>query len=107
MEEFIITSILLLMNEPADIPTSETIRCRSWTDLTICNIVPTQNTRRWPCGEAGSSSDRKLILFGVEGGTGESNAFNHQGKRYQMKAEDWGQFWNKRNEQVIKFQLCE
>jgi hypothetical protein len=46
LEEFIITSDLLLMNEATGIPTFETIRGRSWIDLTLCNNVLAQNTRR-------------------------------------------------------------
>jgi hypothetical protein len=43
LEEFIITSNLLLMNEATGIPTFETIRGRSWSDLTLCYILA-QNT---------------------------------------------------------------
>jgi len=46
LEEFIITSYLLLMNEATDIPTFETIRGHSWIYLTLCNNILAQNTRR-------------------------------------------------------------
>ena len=46
-EEFIITSDLFLRNEETGIPTFETIRGRSWIDLTLCNNILAQNTRRW------------------------------------------------------------
>jgi tRNA A37 threonylcarbamoyladenosine synthetase subunit TsaC/SUA5/YrdC len=42
LEEFIITSDLLLMNEETSIPTFETIRGRSWIDLTLCNNILAQ-----------------------------------------------------------------
>ena len=95
LEEFIITSDLLVMNEANDVPTFETIRGRSWIDLTICNNILAQNTRRWTCGEEESCSDHKLILFDIEGGTSDCNTFNHARKRYLIKAEDWGKFENK------------
>ena len=69
LEEFIITSDLLLMNEATDIPTFETIGGRSWIDLTLCNNILAQNTKSWTCGEEESSSDHKLILFDIEPGT--------------------------------------
>jgi hypothetical protein len=62
LEEFIITSDLLLMNEVTGIPTFKTIRGCSWIDLTLCNNVLAQNTRRWMCGEEEISSDQKLTL---------------------------------------------
>ena len=46
-EEFIITSDLFLSNEETGIRTFETIRGRSWIDLTLWNNILAQNTRRW------------------------------------------------------------
>jgi hypothetical protein len=37
IEELIIARDLLIINEESDTPTFETIRGRSWIDLTICN----------------------------------------------------------------------
>ena len=51
LEEFIVISDLLLINEALGIPTFETIRRRSWIDLTLCNNILAQNTRKWTCGE--------------------------------------------------------
>ena len=58
LEEFIITSDLILMNEETDIPTFENIRGRSWIDLTLCNNTLAQKTRRWNCrGNESCSAD--------------------------------------------------
>jgi hypothetical protein len=86
--EELITSDLLLMNEASGIPTFETIRGRSWIDLTLCNNILAENTGRWTCGEEESCSDHKLILFDVEAGSSGCNAINHAGKRYLIKTED-------------------
>jgi hypothetical protein len=51
LEEFIITSDLFLMNEETGIPSFETIRGRSWIDLTLCNNILAQKLRGWTCGE--------------------------------------------------------
>ena len=67
----------------------------SWIDLTLCNDMLAQNTRRWTCREEEISSDHKLILFDIEAGTSDCNVFNHAGTRYQIKTEDWGKFENK------------
>jgi hypothetical protein len=83
------------MNEANDVPTFETIRGRSWIDLTISNNILAKNTRRWTCGEEESCSDHKLILFDIEGGTLDCNTFIHARKLYLIKAEDWHQFENK------------
>jgi len=69
LEEFIITGDLFLRNEETGIPTFETVRGRSWIDLTLCNNILAQNTRRWTCGQEESCSDHKLILFDIEAGT--------------------------------------
>jgi len=61
LEELIITSDLFLMNEATDIPTFETIRGRSWIDLTLCSNILAQKTRRWMCGENERCSDHNLI----------------------------------------------
>ena len=61
LEEFIISRDLLIMNEESDIPTFETIRGRSWIDLTICNKTLAQKIAGWSCGEEESCSDHKLI----------------------------------------------
>jgi hypothetical protein len=47
-------------------------------------------TERWKveCGEEASSSDNKLILFGIEAGTSGCNAINHAGTRNRIKTED-------------------
>jgi len=62
LDEFIITSDLLLMTVASGIPTFETIRGRSWIDLTVCNNILALNTRRWMCGEEESYSDHKLNI---------------------------------------------
>jgi hypothetical protein len=80
------------MNEETDIPTFETIRGRSWIDLTLCNNILAQRIRRWTCGGNGSCSDHNLILFDIETGTQGSNAVDHTWKRYHIKTEDWGKF---------------
>ena len=95
LEEFIITNNLLLRNKATGIPTFETIRGCSWSDLTLCNNILTQNTRRGTCGQEESCSDHKLILFDTEAGTSGCNVFNHAGTRYQIKTEDWGKLENK------------
>ena len=79
LEEFIITSDLLLMNEATGIPTFETIRGRIWIDLTLCNNILAQNTKKWSCREEESCSDHKLMLFNTEAGTPACNVFNHAG----------------------------
>jgi hypothetical protein len=52
LEEFIITSDLVIMNEAIEIPTFETARGHSWIDLTLCNNRIAQNIRRWTCRKA-------------------------------------------------------
>jgi len=83
LKEFIITSDLLLMNETTGIPTFETIRGRIWIDLTLCNNILAQNTRKWSCREEESCSDHKLMLFDTEAGTSACNVFNHAGHDIQ------------------------
>ena len=95
LEEFIITSDLFLINQESDIPTFETLRGRSWIDLTICNNILVQKTRRWTCGENESCSDHNLIRFDIEAGTTGCNASDHTRKRYYIKAQDWEKFENK------------
>jgi hypothetical protein len=46
LEEFIITSDLFLMNEETDTPTFETVRGRSWIDLTLYNNIVVKKIRR-------------------------------------------------------------
>jgi hypothetical protein len=72
LEELIISRDLLI-NEDSDIPTFETIRGRSWIDLTICNKILAQYTRGWSCGDEESCSDHKLISFGIELGESRGN----------------------------------
>jgi len=95
LEEFIITSDLFLINEETEIPTFETIRGRSWIDLTLCNNILEQKTRRWTCGENKSCPDHTLIRFDIEAVTTGCNAFDHTRKRYHIKAKGWGKFENK------------
>ena len=66
LEEFIITSNLLIMNEVTDIPTFETTRGRSWIDLTLCNNMLAQKTSGWTCSEEESCADRNIIFFDIE-----------------------------------------
>jgi len=49
------------MNEETGIPTFETIRRRSWIDLTLCNNILAQKFRGWTCGENESCYDHNLI----------------------------------------------
>jgi hypothetical protein len=42
LEEYRITSDLLVMNEDSDVPTLESSRGRSWIDLTLCNSTIAQ-----------------------------------------------------------------
>jgi len=106
LEELIITSDLFLMNEATDIPTFETIRGRSWIDLTLCSNILAQKTRRWMCGENERCSDHNLIWFDIEAGTTGCNAFDHTRKLYHIKTEDWGKFENKLVSNLLKGFAC-
>lgn len=44
LEQFIITSVLLLMNKATGIPTLETTGGRSWIHLTLCSNILAQKT---------------------------------------------------------------
>ena len=108
LEEFIITSYLILMNEETDIPTFETIRGRSWVDMTLRNNAPAQKTIRWTCGENESRSDHNLIRFDIEAGTTGCNAFNHTRKGYHIKTEDWGEIREQTGyELAYRIWMCE
>jgi hypothetical protein len=85
LEEFRITSDLLLMNEATDIPTFETIRVRNSIDLTLLNNILAPNTRRWTNGGEESYYDHKLTLFDIELRSSGYTAVNYARKRYQMK----------------------
>ena len=89
LEDFLITSDLHLMNEATSIPTFENIRGRSWIDLTLCNNILAQSTRRWTCGEEERCSDHKLICFDIVTKKQNCNAINHVGKRYHTKTESF------------------
>ena len=53
------------MNEATGTPTFETMRGRSWIDLTLCNNVLVQKTSGWTCGEEESCADHKIIFFNI------------------------------------------
>jgi len=95
LEEFIITSDILLMNEAAGIPTFETIRGRSWINLTLRNNILARKTSGWTCGKDESCGDHKIIFFNIDAEESGSDAIYYTGKRYHTKPEDWGKFVNK------------
>ena len=95
LEEFIITSNLLIMNEPSDIPTFETTRERSWINLTLSNNILVHKIRGWTCGEEDSCADHKIMLFDTEAIQVGCNAKHYPGKRYFTRTEDWGPFVDK------------
>ena len=92
LEEFIITSGLILMNEERGIPTFETRRGRSWMDLTVCNSNIAKSTSEWTCGEVESLSDHKLIFFSIVIGKLDYNLVSHLSKRYLTKPEDFQKY---------------
>jgi len=83
------------MNVETSIPTFETIRGRSWIDLTLCNSILAQKTSGWTCGDEESCADHKIIFFNIVAERSNGNAVHYPGKRYLTKTEDWGKFVNK------------
>jgi len=65
MEEFIITRDLLI-NKETGILSFKTNRGRRWIDLTLCNSILAQKTRRRTCGEEESCADHMIIFFDIE-----------------------------------------
>lgn len=51
LENFIITSDLLIMNEDNGIPTFQSTGGRSWIGFTICNNLLAHCTKDLTCGE--------------------------------------------------------
>ena len=107
LEEFIISRDLFIIDEDSDIPTFETNRGCSWIDLTIGNNVLAQKTRGWSCGDEESCSDHKLISFEIENRNGGGNETQLLGKRYKIKADNWGTFDIKLGEQLIEKFDCQ
>jgi len=95
LEEFVLTRDLFLINEATGTPTFETMRGRSWIDLTLCNNVLVQKTSGWTCGEEESCADHKIIFFNITAVRTGGTALYYPGKRYLTKTEDWGNFVNK------------
>ena len=95
LEDFIITRDLILMNVDTSSPTFETIRGRSWIDLTLCNSILAQKTSGWTCGDEESCADHKIIFFNMVAERSNGNAVHYPGKRYLTKTGDWGKFVNK------------
>jgi hypothetical protein len=80
------------MNEATGTPTFETMRGRSWIDLTLCNNVLVQKTSGWTCGEEESCADHKILFFNITAVRTGGTALYYPGKRYLTKTEDWGNF---------------
>ena len=83
------------MNVGTSITNFETIRGRSWIDLTLCNSILTQKTSGWTCGDEESCADHKIIFFNIVAESSNGNAVHYPRKRYLMKTEDRGKFVNK------------
>jgi hypothetical protein len=92
LEEYILTRDLFLKNEDTSTPTFETMRGRSWIDLTLCNNPMVQKTSGWTCGEEESCADHKIIFFNITAVRTGGTATYFPGKRYLMKTEDWENF---------------
>jgi hypothetical protein len=107
LEEFIISRDLIIINKATDIPTFETNRGCSWIDPTLCNKTVVQKTRGWSCGEEESCADHKMILFEIEYREGGGYVTQHPGKRYNIKADNWGTFNNKLEEQMLQKFDCQ
>lgn len=90
LEEFILTHDLFLMNEATDTPTFETMRGRSWIDLTLCDNALVQKISWWTCGEEESCADHKIIFFNISAERNGGTAIYYPGKRYLMKTGEWG-----------------
>jgi hypothetical protein len=90
LEDFIITRDLRLMKVETSFPTFETIRGRSWIDLTLCNNILVQKTSGWACGVEESCADHKIIFFNIVAERSNGNAVYYPGKRYLTKTEEWG-----------------
>jgi len=95
LEEFIITSNLLIMNEATDIPTFETTRGQSWIDLTLCNNILAQKTSGWTCSEEESCAEHKILFFDIEAVEVSGNAQQYPGKCCFTNTDDWVTFVDK------------
>jgi len=62
------------MNVRTNIPTFETIRGRSWTDLTLCKNILAQKIVGCSCGDEESSVDHKIIFFNIVAERSNGNA---------------------------------
>ena len=88
LEEFMITSNLLIMSEATDIPTFETTRGRSWIDLTLCNnILATKPVDARAARKKPAPTIRMYFsLLKLEVG---GNAKHYPGKLCFTKTDDW------------------
>jgi len=92
------------MNEVTDTLTFETMRGRSWIDLTLCNNVSVQKTSGWTCGEEEICSDHKIIFLNIVAERSGGTAIYYPGKRYLMKAEVWEKVREQTDDELtIKF----
>lgn len=87
LEEYILTHDLFLMNEETGTPIFESMRGRSWIDLTLCNNTLAQKTSGWTCGEE-SCADHKIIFFNIATARTGGTAHYYPGKRYLTKTEE-------------------
>ena len=92
LEDFVTTSELFLMNEPTGIPTFETIRGRSWIDLTLCNGKIAATITDWTNGKDESCSDHKIISFNIVMRKQDYREIHYIGKRYYTREEDYKKF---------------
>jgi hypothetical protein len=93
------------MNVETSIPTFETIRGRSWIELTLCNNILAQKTSGWTCGDE-SCANHKIIFFNIVAERSNGNTVYYPGKHYLTKTENWGEVCEQTdNKPAIKFSL--
>ena len=91
LEEFLTVKSLHIINENKDIPTFETIRGRSWVDLTITNDQLLRHVTEWKIEEDESCSDHKIISFKI-GEVNQCIINTSKGIRYITKDGDSKKF---------------
>jgi hypothetical protein len=107
LEEYIIAKDLHIINAETGVPTFETIRGRSWIDLTLANDKLSRNTEKWTCGEEESCADHKLFYFDIVSKVSVGNITKFHRKRYKTNVENWDTFEHELTKNLADFRMLD
>jgi hypothetical protein len=92
LKEYLLFNDLYVMNEATDTPTFQSIRERSYIDLTITNNRLIRNLTEWKCVEEESCSDHNIVNFKIASVSNVQDTMTFTGVRYVTKQEDYKKF---------------